>query len=69
MNPFTKHPHSLDETYLQHMAAALKISGTMLLAGLACFVHSIFPFVFTNYANNTVLKLYEFYQSRFNKSE
>jgi hypothetical protein len=64
INPFTLHPKSLNETYTEHMRAALKISGLMLMAGLACLIHSVFPFLFTNYANNTVQKLHEFYQSR-----
>jgi len=67
MNPFTQHPTSINETYLQHMWAALRISGSMLAAGLACAVHSVFPFLFTNYANRTVQRLHEFYQSRMAK--
>jgi hypothetical protein len=63
-NPFTEHPETLNETYLEHMQAALKISGLMLLAGSACLIHSIFPFLFTNFANDTVQRLHKFYESR-----
>lgn len=64
MNPFTRHPASLNESYLEHMRAALFISVSMLSAGLACLIHSVFPFLFADYANRTVTKLNKFYQSR-----
>ena len=63
-NPFTEHPETLNETYLEHMLAALTISGLMLLARSACLIHSVFPFLFTNFANDTVQKLNKFYESR-----
>lgn len=66
MRLFTEHPSSLNETYLEHMAAALKISSMMLLAGFACLIHSVFPFIFTNFANDTVQRLHQFYESRKN---
>ena len=61
---FTAHLHAMNESYFQHMTAALKISGTMLWAGSLCLIHSVFPFLFANYANDTVEKLHRFYESR-----
>ena len=66
MRLFTEHPSSLNETYLQHMLAALKIARMMLLAGSACLIHSVFPFLFTNFANDTVRRLNALYESRKN---
>jgi len=43
---FTKHPHSIGETYLQHMWQALTISFRMGLACITQLVHAIFPFIF-----------------------
>ena len=43
---FTKHPHSIGETYLQHMWQALGISFRMGLACITQLVHAIFPFIF-----------------------
>ena len=31
---FTTHPHSVDESYFQHMAFAAKFSGLLFLAGM-----------------------------------
>ena len=45
-NPFTAHPHSVHETYFQHLAFALKFGIKMTLGGLAAMVHAAFPFLF-----------------------
>lgn len=56
-NIFTEHPHSIGETYLQHMKFASQFGGNMLLGGLACFAHAIFPFLFQNTGSNILLKM------------
>lgn len=43
---FTEHPASVGESYFQHMGMALGFSAKMLGAGLCCFIHGIFPFLF-----------------------
>ena len=53
MNPmnlrlFTEHPESVDETYGEHMVRASCFGGRMMLAGLACMVHSLLPFLFVH---------------------
>ena len=45
-NPFTAHPNSVNETYWQHFAFALKFGFKMTLGGLAALMHAIFPFLF-----------------------
>ena len=45
-NPFTAHPHDVDETYLEHGAFACRYGAKMTLGGLAAFVHGVFPFLF-----------------------
>ena len=42
---FTDHPSRVNETYFQHMAMAFGFGGRMLLGGLACLVHGIFPWL------------------------
>ena len=59
MNPFTKHPKEVGETYLQHMGVALGFSFTFLLPTLAAFVHAFVPFLFINTASNKVFSLYK----------
>lgn len=43
---FTRHPGSVGESYWQHQRFALAFGGRMLVGGLACVVHGIFPFLF-----------------------
>jgi hypothetical protein len=56
-NIFTKHPHSLEESYFEHLFFALKFGTTMLLGGLACILHAIFPFLFEKTGSNLLLKM------------
>lgn len=51
---FTHHPTSVNETYSEHLYFA-SISGIKLTcAGVACIIHSIFPFLFANTASKTM---------------
>ena len=50
-NPFTAHPASVGETYLEHMRFARRFGGRMLLGGAAAVVHSLFPFLFVTTAS------------------
>ena len=45
-NPFTAHPHSVGETYLEHGAFACRYGAKMTLGGFAAILHGIFPFLF-----------------------
>ena len=45
-NPFTAHPHSVGETYLEHCLFACRYGVKMTLGGLAALLHGIFPFLF-----------------------
>lgn len=45
-NPFTTHPYSVNETYWQHFAFALRFGYKMTLGGLAAVLHAFFPFLF-----------------------
>jgi len=42
---FTTHPHSVGETYLQHMRMAIGLALKCQMAVVAQFVHAIFPFI------------------------
>ncbi len=56
---FTAHPASVDETYFEHMAFALKFFGLLALAAAAALVHAILPFCCEKTASRIVAKLYE----------
>jgi hypothetical protein len=45
-NPFTAHPHSVGETYLEHALFACRYGAKMTLGGIAAVLHGIFPFLF-----------------------
>jgi len=45
-NRLTRHINENDMSYTSHMKRAMKISFFMILGGVACFIHAIFPFLF-----------------------
>jgi hypothetical protein len=45
LHRFTDHPSSVNETYFQHMTTAFGFGGRMVLGGLACLVHGLFPWL------------------------
>ena len=45
-NPFTAHPRSVGETYLQHGLFACRYGAKMTAGGIAAFLHGILPFLF-----------------------
>ena len=52
-----KHLKLVKENYVKHMLEAWLVSIVFILAGLICFVHSIFPFVFQTTASKMVKKI------------
>ncbi|MQR00120.1 DUF6356 family protein [Glaciimonas soli] len=59
LRPFTQHPASVDETYLQHMATSLSFALPLLIAALACLIHAVFPFLCTSTGSKTITRLYD----------
>lgn len=55
---FLKHPRSVGETYVEHMAAALSFGVAMIVAGLACVVHAFLPPLFERTASRAIAELY-----------
>ncbi len=56
---FTAHPRSVGESYGQHMASAASFGSRMIVAGLACCLHGIFPFLFVTTGSQTVRHLHD----------
>jgi Family of unknown function (DUF6356) len=54
---FTEHPASVGETYFEHLLRAAWFGGRMLLAGGACLVHAVFPFLFVKTGSETITEL------------
>lgn len=44
-NAFRRHPASVGESYIQHQRSAFGFGLRMMLGGLACLVHGLFPFL------------------------
>jgi hypothetical protein len=59
-NIFTSHPNSIDETYFEHLKAALCFSLNLFFASLACLIHAFFPFIFVNTAGKKVYAIVKF---------
>ena len=56
---FTDHPASVGETYTEHMAMASSFGIRMLLGGLACLIHGIFPFLFVKTGSRFIANLHD----------
>ena len=56
---FTEHPASVDETYGEHMAVAGSFGVRMIVAGLACLVHALLPFLFVKTGSLAITELHE----------
>ena len=56
---FTDHPASVGESYGQHMGVAFSFGGRLILAGLACLLHGLLPFLFVKTGSRTISGLYE----------
>lgn len=59
-----KHLSDAQESYFQHMAAALSISSQLFIASFKALIHSIFPSLFTKSASSKINELHLFIQKR-----
>jgi hypothetical protein len=54
---FNNHPNSVGETYLSHLITASGFAFKMMLGGLACLLHAIFPFLFIKTGSALITQL------------
>jgi hypothetical protein len=54
---FTEHPASVGESYGEHLLAAAGIGARMVLAGLACMIHALLPFLFVRTGSRAIAEL------------
>jgi hypothetical protein len=59
LDPFTRHPASVGESYAQHMRHAGGFALAMLAGGMACLVHALLPFACTKTASRTITRLHD----------
>ena len=55
---FTAHPASVGETYFGHLMQATSFGFRMLLAGIACILHGLFPFLFVTTGSDVMKALH-----------
>lgn len=58
------HLKKVNESYFKHMFEAILISFTLMISSLACFIHSIFPFLFKSTASNNIKSILKRVESR-----
>jgi len=56
---FTDHPASVGESYGQHLGVAFSFGGRMILAGFACLLHGLLPFLFLKTGSRVISSLHE----------
>ena len=56
---FTDHPASVGETYLEHLCVATGFATRMILGGIACFLHALFPFAFRRTGSECIEQLHD----------
>lgn len=55
---FTTHPHSVDETYGEHLLFAGRFAVMLFAASLAALIHAILPFLFEKTASRMIAQMY-----------
>ena len=59
INDSKEHLKKANESYIQHLLAALKIGITMIIGGFQAILHALIPGILTKSASNKIKKLYE----------
>lgn len=59
MNPFTRHPASVGESYGRHFGVATRFGATMIVGGIGAILHGVFPWLFETTGSRTVTRLYQ----------
>lgn len=59
MKNFTDHPASVGETYVQHMRTSFGFGAKMLVSGMGCILHGIFPFLCVKTGSATITTLHD----------
>lgn len=58
MKAFTAHPESVGESYFEHLRMSFGFGARMLVSGLGCFLHGIFPFICVKTGSQTIDELH-----------
>ena len=58
-NTFTAHPATVSETYTEHLRFASTTGFWMIVGGLACVLHGLFPFTCTTVGSRMIRRLHD----------
>lgn len=61
---FAEHPESVNETYLQHAAFALRFSGALFVAAFAALIHALIPCLCETTASRAIKRLHAMISAR-----
>jgi hypothetical protein len=56
---FTAHPETVGESYGEHLLRASSFGVRMVLAGVACILHGLLPFLFVRTGSRAISELNE----------
>ena len=56
---FTEHPATIGETYVSHLFKATAFGVRMLIAGIACILHGLFPFLCVTTGSDAMKSLHD----------
>jgi len=55
---FIDHPKSVGESYFGHLMTASTFATRMVIGGIACFLHGVFPFLCTKTGSGVITELH-----------
>lgn len=58
LRAFTDHPASVGESYLGHLLQATGFGLRMIIAGMACVMHGVFPFLCVTTGSEAMARLH-----------
>lgn len=61
---FLHHPHTVDETYIEHFRFALWFSAKLFMAAGAALIHALVPACCEKTASSIIAELYQRTQNR-----
>jgi len=56
---FTRHPKEVQMTYFEHMVFAVELGIILIALSVTCFIHAIFPFLFTHTTSSAIANLHK----------
>jgi len=59
MSKLNEHLKEVDETYFEHLTHASSFGGAMVVGGIACFLHALFPFAFVTTGSDAIKSLHD----------